>query len=162
MTTPASPTSGDPPTGPARTAVADALAEAAERVGDRWSLRVLGALLAGPRRFGDLLALLDGIAPNILSKRLERLEADGLIVGEPYSRRPVRHTYRLTAAGADLAGALRMLAHWGAIHRSPRPGHDDGEALTHARCGTALDARWFCPTCGEVVDEDDSADLHWV
>ena len=113
-------------------------------------------------RFGDLLALLDGIAPNILSKRLERLEADGLIVGEPYSRRPVRHTYRLTAAGADLAGALRMLAHWGAVHRSARPGHEDGGALMHARCGTALDARWFCPTCGEVVDDVDSADLNWI
>ena len=95
MTTPASPTSGDTPSPPARAATADALAEAAERVGDRWSLQVIGALLAGPRRFGDLQALLDGIAPNILSKRLARLEADGLIVGEPYSRRPVRHTYRL-------------------------------------------------------------------
>ena len=123
MTTPASPTSADTSSGPAGTVAADALAEAAERVGDRWSLQVIGALLAGPRRFGDLLALLDGIAPNILSKRLACLEADGLIVGEPYSaHRPVRHTYRLTAAGADLAGALRMLAHWGAVHRSVRPG----------------------------------------
>jgi DNA-binding HxlR family transcriptional regulator len=162
MTTPAGPTSGDSSAAPVRTAAADALAEAAERVGDRWSLQVIGALLAGPRRFGDLQALLDGIAPNILSKRLERLEADGLIVGEPYSRRPVRHTYRLTAAGADLAGALRMLAHWGAIHRSARPEHGDGGALTHARCGTALDTRWFCPTCGEVVDEVDSTDLNWI
>jgi len=162
MTTPAGPTSGDTSSAPVRTAAADALAEAAERVGDRWSLQVIGALLAGPRRFGDLQALLDGIAPNILSKRLERLEADGLIVGEPYSRRPVRHTYRLTAAGADLAGALRMLAHWGAIHRSARPGHEDGGALTHARCGTTLDTRWFCPTCGEVVDEVDSTDLNWI
>src|SRR5690606_4375375 len=90
-----------------------ALAEAAERVGDRWSLQVVGALLSGPRRFGDLLAQLEGIAPNILSKRLERLERDGLVVGEPYSRRPVRHAYRLTAAGADLAGTVRMLAQWG-------------------------------------------------
>jgi DNA-binding HxlR family transcriptional regulator len=162
MTTPASPTSGDTSPARARTAAADALAEAAERVGDRWSLQVIGALLGGPRRFGDLQALLDGIAPNILSKRLERLEADGLIVGEPYSRRPVRHTYRLTAAGADLAGAVRMLAHWGATHRPAGPGRDDGGVLTHGRCGTALDARWFCPTCGEVVDDPDAADLNWI
>lgn len=162
MTTPTSQTSGDFPSSPARAAATDALAEAAERVGDRWSLQVVGALLAGPRRFGDLLALLDGIAPNILSTRLARLEADGLIVGEPYSRRPVRHTYRLTAAGADLAGALRMLAQWGGAHRSARPGHEGGGALTHERCGTALDARWFCPTCGEVVDDVDNADLDWI
>lgn len=171
MTTPARPRPGAaPPTplaspaspAPARPPAADALAEAAERIGDRWSLQVIGALLAGPRRFGDLQALLDGIAPNILSQRLTRLESDGLVVGEPYSRRPVRHTYRLTAAGADLAGAVRMLAHWGATHRPGGPGRDDGGALTHARCGTALDARWFCPTCGEVVDDPDAADLNWI
>jgi DNA-binding HxlR family transcriptional regulator len=148
------------PSAPSR--AADALAEAAERVGDRWSLQIVGALLDGPRRFGDLQALLDGIAPNILSARLARLEADGLIVGEPYSRRPVRHTYRLTAAGADLAGAVRMLAQWGAAHRSARPDHADGGTLTHDRCGTPLDARWFCPTCGEVVDDVDGADLSWL
>lgn len=142
---------------------ADALAEAAARVGDRWSLLVIGALLSGPRRFGDLQALLDGIAPNILSARLARLEADGLIVGEPYSRRPVRHTYRLTAAGADLAGALRLLAHWGATHRAPRSGGGPAAAApVHRRCGTTLDARWYCPTCGEVVDEPDAGDLDWV
>ncbi|HEX6421709.1 MAG TPA: helix-turn-helix domain-containing protein [Acidimicrobiales bacterium] len=141
----------------------DALAEAAARVGDRWSLLVIGALLSGPRRFGDLQAVLEGIAPNILSKRLARLESDGLIVGEPYSRRPVRHTYRLTAAGTDLAGALRLLAHWGATHRAPRAGGGRGDAApTHRRCGTTLDARWYCPTCGEVVDEPDAADLDWV
>lgn len=162
MTAPASPTPGDASTAPARAAAAGALADAAERVGDRWSLQVIGALLAGPCRFGDLQALLAGIAPNILSKRLERLEADGLIVGEPYSRRPVRHTYRLTSTGEDLAGALRMLAHWGAVHGATRPEHEDGGRLTHARCGTALDARWFCPTCADVVDEVDSADLHWI
>jgi DNA-binding HxlR family transcriptional regulator len=142
-------------------AAADALAEAAERIGDRWSLQIVGALLVGPRRFGDLLALLDGIAPNILSTRLARLEADGLVVGEPYSRRPVRHSYRLTAAGADLAGALRMLAQWGADHRSGRAGHGEEGALRHGLCGTALEARWFCPTCGEVVDAH-TAELSWL
>lgn len=142
--------------------MADALAEAAERIGDRWSLLVVAALLAGPRRFGDLLDDLDGIAPNILSKRLARLEAEGLVVGEPYSHRPVRHTYRLTAAGADLAGALRMLAQWAASHRAVR--HGDGEAglPTHSACGTALEARWYCPTCGEVVDDVASADVSWI
>jgi DNA-binding HxlR family transcriptional regulator len=162
MTTPTDTFSGALPRDPAQGSAADALAEAAARVGDRWSLQVIGALQAGPRRFGDLLVLVDGIAPNILSKRLATLESDGLIVGEPYSRRPVRHTYRLTAAGADLAGALRMLAQWGAVHRSAQPGHADGGALTHEQCGTPLDARWFCPTCGEVVDDVHDTHLRWV
>jgi DNA-binding HxlR family transcriptional regulator len=140
----------------------DALAEAAERIGDRWSLLIVAALLSGPRRFGDLLTDLDGIAPNILSNRLARLEAEGLVVGEPYSRRPVRHTYRLTAAGADLAGALRMLAQWAASHRAGRHGGGEAGLPTHGACGTALEARWFCPTCGEVVDDVASADVSWI
>ena len=160
-TSPASPASGATASVPELPA-ADALAEAAERIGDRWSLQVIAALLSGPRRFGDLLADLGGIAPNILSKRLARLEGEGLVVGEPYSRRPVRHAYRLTAAGADLAGALRMLAQWAASHRSVRHGGTESGLPTHSACGTALEARWFCPTCGEVVDNVDSADVSWV
>ncbi|MGH9112911.1 MAG: winged helix-turn-helix transcriptional regulator [Acidimicrobiales bacterium] len=139
----------------------DALADAADRIGDRWSLRVIGALLPGPRRFGDLLADLDGIAPNILSKRLGSLEADGLVIGEPYTQRPVRHAYRLTAAGGDLAGALRMLAQWGSDHRSTHAAANEG-LPTHTACGTALEARWYCPTCGEVVDEVAATDLSWI
>jgi DNA-binding HxlR family transcriptional regulator len=133
------------------------LADALERVGDRWTLLVVAALLGGPRRFGDLLDELDGLAPNILSKRLSRLEAEGLVVGEPYSRRPVRHAYRLTASGAELAGALRVLAHWGA-------GGAGGEAgdLVHAACGTPVEARWFCPTCAEMVDDPGADGLVWV
>jgi DNA-binding HxlR family transcriptional regulator len=118
-------------------------------VGDRWSLLVVAHLLDGPARFGELEAAVDGLAPNILARRLTRLEQEGLVIGEPYSTRPVRHAYRLTAAGADLAGALRLLAAWGAA----RTGADTGEAPHHARCGTALDARWWCATCGEAVDE---------
>jgi DNA-binding HxlR family transcriptional regulator len=154
---------------------ARALATAADAVGDRWSLLVVSRLLLGPRRFGELLGELDGLAPNILARRLSQLEAEGLVVGEPYSTRPVRHAYRLTASGADLAGALRMLAGWGARRQAAgavagaRPA-----APAHARCGTALDARWFCATCDEVVDEPgpaapagageggDEGDLLWV
>ena len=140
----------------------DALAEAAQRIGDRWSLLVVAALLSGPRRFGDLLADLDGIAPNILSNRLARLESEGLVVGEPYSQRPVRHAYRLTAAGSDLAGALRMLAQWAASHRAVRDAGAEAGLPTHDACGTALEARWYCPTCGEVVDDVASADVSWI
>jgi DNA-binding HxlR family transcriptional regulator len=140
------------------------LADALERVGDRWTLLVVAALLGGPRRFGDLLAELDGLAPNILSKRLSRLEAEGLVVGEPYSRRPVRHAYRLTASGAELASALRVLAHWGAGQRgrTPPAGDDHDRDLVHAACGTPVEARWFCPTCAEVVDDPGADGLHWV
>lgn len=135
----------------------DLLVEAVERIGDRWSLLVVDALLAGPRRFGDLLDELDGLAPNILSKRLKQLEADGLVVAEPYSRRPLRHDYRLTASGEELAGVLRLLAQWAAARRGAA-----ASPLAHEACGTTLEAQWYCPTCGEVVTPDHATDLHWL
>src|SRR5438552_16760613 len=88
------------------------LAAALERVGDRWSLLVVEALLPGPRRFNELTEAVTGIAPNILADRLRRLEAERVIRSTPYSERPPRFAYELTAAGAALAGALRLLADW--------------------------------------------------
>ena len=86
------------------------LAEALARVGDRWTLLVVEALLTGPRRFNDLLGQIPGIAANILSERLKRLEREALLVTRPYSERPPRAAYELTAEGRALAGALRLLA----------------------------------------------------
>ena len=153
-----------PPTRPDE-GIDRALASAADAVGDRWSLLVVARLLHGPRRFGELLDELDGLAPNILARRLSRLEAEGVVVGEPYSTRPVRHAYRLTAAGADLAGTVRMLAGWGAHRHGEVPG-SRSPVPVHGPCGTALEARWFCTTCDEVVDPappgGDEADLVWL
>ena len=75
------------------------LAEALARVGDRWTLLVVEALLGGPQRFNDLLGQIPGIAANILSERLKRLEREGLLIARPYSERPPRAAYQLTAVG---------------------------------------------------------------
>src|SRR5690606_4048977 len=89
---------------------------------------------------------------NILSRRLARLEADGLVVGEPYSTRPVRHVYRLTARSAELAGALRMLAGGAAPHDLPAAEVADGPP-GYGACGTPVGARGFCPSCDVAVDD---------
>jgi DNA-binding HxlR family transcriptional regulator len=133
-------------------ATASPLEIALERVGDRWSLLVVEALLGGPRRFGDLREAVAGIAPNILTDRLRRLEREGVVVARLYSDRPPRAEYVLTAAGRDLAGALRLLADWGA-RRS-----DDAEPIRHELCGTPVEARWYCPTCALVIDERDASE----
>jgi DNA-binding HxlR family transcriptional regulator len=130
-----------------------ALAAALDRVGDRWSLLLVEALLPGPRRFNELGEAMTGIAPNILADRLRRLERSGILVGTPYSRRPVRLEYALTADGRELAGALHLLADWG-IRRGGA-----GEPLRHAACGTPLEARWHCPTCGQLVDDNEPDEL---
>jgi DNA-binding HxlR family transcriptional regulator len=119
---------------------------ALERVGDRWSLLIVEALLDGSRRFNELAEGV-GIAPNILTDRLRRLEREGVVVARPYSERPPRMEYELTSAGHDLAGALRLLADWGS-RRS-----EDSDPLRHELCGTPLEARWYCPTCTVVIDD---------
>ena len=134
---------------------ASPLHHALDRIGDKWSLLLVAALLDGPRRFGDLLEAAPGIAPNILSQRLRRLEREALVVARPYSDRPPRFSYELTASGQELAGALRMLSDWGARH-------GDGEAPRHADCGTPLDVRWWCPSCERPVDDPDAEDVQVV
>ena len=59
-------------------------------------------------------------------------------------------SYSLTAAGQDLASALRLLADWGA-RGTPTPSR-----TRHGPCGTPLETRWFCPTCEIVVDRPDA------
>ena len=127
---------------------------ALERVGDRWSLLLIEALLDGPRRFNDLIAAVAGIAPNILTDRLRRLERAGVLVGQRYSQRPIRLAYELTADGRELAGVLRLLAAWGSGAES--------EGLRHTACGTTLEARWYCPTCAEAVGDDDASSLRFA
>jgi DNA-binding HxlR family transcriptional regulator len=130
---------------------ASPLADAVSRVGDRWTLLAIAALLDGPRRFNELQEALGGIAPNILSARLKALAEHALVVQRPYSERPPRFVYELTETGRELAGALRLLADWGA-----RAG--GGEPLRHRACGGALRAVWYCPTCEEAVGGDDAGD----
>src|SRR5580692_2148051 len=133
------------------------LAQALASVGDRWTLLVVEAPLAGPRRFNDLLAQIPGLAANILSERLKRLEREALLVARPYSERPPRVAYELTAEGRELAGALRLLARWGARHADP------ADAPRHHSCGTPVEARWYCPTCDQLVDhEPEHTELHYV
>jgi len=132
-----------------------ALDRAASRVGDRWTLLLVAALLDGPRRFGELAETVRSIAPNILSARLRQLEQHGLLVATPYSRRPLRMTYQLTSEGAELAGALAQLSSWGARHDG-----DDTSTPRHDACGTPLEMRPWCPTCDRPVGVDD--DQIWL
>jgi DNA-binding HxlR family transcriptional regulator len=135
-----------------RSALADALAT----VGDRWTLLVIAALLDGPKRFGDLQDEVDGIAPNVLTQRLRQLERNALVVARLYSERPPRFVYELSAAGQELAGALRLLAGWGARNA------DGGAGPRHAVCGTPMEARWWCPTCGRTVADEEDEELHFA
>ena len=132
------------------------LDEAVRRVGDRWSLRVVGALLDGDRTFGELADEVDGIAPNILAARLKALQRDALVAARPYQRNPVRMRYALTAPGRRLGNAVAMLAEWGAAREGRRG------AARHRTCGTPLELRPWCPTCETAVDLPGADELIWM
>ena len=125
------------------------LAQALDRVGDRWSLLIVDALMTSPLRFGELSKAVAGIAPNVLSVRLERLQGARVVTSTPYSRRPLRYEYRLTDEGRELAGVLRLLSSWG-LGAGP-----SAAGLRHDACGTRLEAQWFCPTGATVVTEEE-------
>ena len=137
---------------PSRSALANALAA----VGDRWTLLVIAALLDGPRRFGELQDEVEGIAPNVLTQRLRQLERNALVIARPYSERPPRFVYELSASGQELAGVLRLLAGWGARNA------EGAAAPRHSVCGTPMEARWWCPTCERPVSEDEGEELHFA
>jgi len=128
------------------------LAAAVARVGDRWTLLIAGALLEGPRRFNDLLDELPGLAPNTLTQRLRHLEAEAVLVARPYSERPRRVVYELSASGRELAGALRLLADWGARYG------EGSEPPRHGACGTPLEVVWYCPAGERPVAEEEAAE----
>jgi DNA-binding HxlR family transcriptional regulator len=149
----------DPATGRAPSAPRRApspLEAALERVGDRWSLLLVEALLDGPRRFNALAEALPSIAPNILADRLRRLEGERIVVATPYQQRPPRMSYSLAAEGRELASALRLLADWGA-RRS-----DSAEPFHHDACGTSLETRWWCPTCAVALDDAEASETRTV
>jgi DNA-binding HxlR family transcriptional regulator len=90
---------------------------ALERIGDAWSLLIVrGLMLEGRHSFNELLNAEEGIASNILSDRLHRLEAAGIIgkLRDPKDAR--RYIYRLTEKGIDLAPVLLEMILWAAKH----------------------------------------------
>ena len=90
---------------------------ALERVGDAWSLLVVrGLMLEGRKSFNELLNAEEGIASNILSDRLQRLETAGIVgkLRDPKDAR--RYIYRLTEKGIDLAPVLVEMILWAAKH----------------------------------------------
>jgi len=86
-------------------------------VGGKWKLHLMWVLGEGPRRFGEIRRLLDGVSEKVLTENLRQLEASGVVCREVYAEIPPRVEYSLTPLGEDLALALRPLEAWGERHR---------------------------------------------
>jgi DNA-binding HxlR family transcriptional regulator len=116
------------------------IARALELVGERWTLLIIRDAFLGRRRFEEFQESL-GIARNVLTDRLNRLVAEGILERAAYSERPPRYEYRLTEKGRDLRVALLALMQWGDRHLSPKPPRVARRLSDRSRVTAALVAR---------------------
>jgi len=89
---------------------------ALDLVGDKWTLLIVRDLFCGKAYFNEFCRSPEKIATNILSDRLERLLAAGLIERVALSGSLGRESYRLTERGRSLAPVLGAIADWGLAH----------------------------------------------
>ncbi|MCP3058352.1 helix-turn-helix transcriptional regulator [Myxococcus sp. K38C18041901] len=82
------------------------------RVGDKWSVLVVGSLGEGPLRFSDLKRGIEGISQRMLTLTLRGLERDGLVTRTQYPTVPPRVEYALTPLGHTLLEPVQVLARW--------------------------------------------------
>lgn len=81
-------------------------------VGDRWSLVIVRDMLNGKARFGQFLDSPEKVTTSVLSDRLARMEAAGLIAKQAYQANPTRYEYRLTQMGVALLPVLQEVCRW--------------------------------------------------
>jgi DNA-binding HxlR family transcriptional regulator len=89
-----------------------------DRVGDKWSLLLVGILEEGPRRFTELLRMTPGISRRMLTHTLRALERDGLVTRTIYPEVPPRVEYETTELGRTLTEPVLRLAMWAADHQA--------------------------------------------
>ena len=89
-------------------------------LGERWSMPLIRELLLGPRRFSDLKTSLNGISANVLTQRLEGLEAAGVLIRRKLPPPASVQVYELTPWGYEAAPIFQALGRWAV--RSPN--HD--------------------------------------
>jgi DNA-binding HxlR family transcriptional regulator len=116
-------------------------------IGDRWSFMVIREGFFGVRRFDTLQTQL-GIAPNILSDRLNRLVSDGIFERSKYQASPDRFEYRFTGKGKDLYGPMLAMLNWGNRWLS---NGDPPLILTHKACGAVFEPAVICDQCEEPL-----------
>jgi DNA-binding HxlR family transcriptional regulator len=89
-----------------------------DRIGDKWSLLLIGILEEGPQRFTGLLRMTPGISRRMLTNTLRALERDGLVTRTIFAEVPPRVEYRVTELGRTLSEPVLRLAMWAADNQA--------------------------------------------
>jgi DNA-binding HxlR family transcriptional regulator len=128
------------------------IARTLDVIGDWWTPLIIRDVFVGISRFDAIQRDL-GISRKVLAQRLDRLCDAGVLERVPYQDKPVRHDYRVTEKGADLALVLLALKTWGdrwaPLEEGP-PMH-----LRHEVCGEFTDPVPHCGACGERMTAAD-------
>ncbi len=105
------------------------LSYALDIIGERWTMLIVRELMAGPRRFKDLMDGLPGVSTNLLSERLKNLEQEGILIRRTLPPPAGSTVYALTELGLSLENSLLELGRWGSQFVPPSP---EGVAVLHA------------------------------
>jgi DNA-binding HxlR family transcriptional regulator len=127
------------------------IARSLERVGEWWSMLIMRDALHGMTRFDEFQQSL-GIAPNMLTRRLNALVEAGLLERRRYCEHPPRDEYLPTARGRDFRPVLISLLAWGNRHFAPE---GPSVILVNRETGKAVDPVLADPVTGQPVDEPD-------
>ena len=87
-----------------------------DRIGDKWTVLVLGLICENPRRFNALRREIEGLTQKMLAQTLRALERDGLITRTVLPTAPVSVEYAVTPLGLTLAATLEELQRWAREH----------------------------------------------
>ena len=113
--------------------VCGAMGDILNRIGDKWSVMVVGFLARRTMRFNELRHAIGGISQRMLTLTLRNLERDGLVTRTVYPEIPPRVEYKLTALGETLTEPLNALWNWAAEHQASvkqaREGYDRRRGL---------------------------------
>jgi DNA-binding HxlR family transcriptional regulator len=112
--------------------VCNAMGDILNRIGDKWSVMIVGYLTKKTMRFNELRHAIGGISQRMLTLTLRNLERDGLVTRTVYPEIPPRVEYALTDLGRTLTEPLDALWNWAAAHQNEvqvaRTRYDDQHA----------------------------------
>lgn len=87
-----------------------------DRIGDQWTVLIVGALKDGPLRFTEIGHRVDGISQKVLTQTLRSLVRDGILTRTAYAVIPPKVEYELTTLGRNLSEPLDVLDQWARLH----------------------------------------------
>lgn len=117
-------------------------------IGERWTLLIMREVLLGRRRFAEIRRNV-GVAPNILSDRLQMLVEHGLLERRLYSEHPESYEYLPTRKGVDLNPVIVTLMQWGDKYAAAAAGPP--RVPVHTTCGHDARPELQCSHCGEII-----------